>query len=151
MDLRMAPVGDDGMLERWRHVHNVVVPPAAMSLADARGRRARNRLAIACLGSELVGCSTVRPPAGAERVATVIARVLPEFRGRGFGTAVYAEALEHARALGAAAVETCVLAANTDGLRFARLRGFDEIDRYTLDGDPAVWVDLRLRAAEAGN
>ncbi|MGZ0203683.1 hypothetical protein ACNFR7_26300 [Streptomyces sp. RM1] len=42
-------------------------------------------------------------------------------------------------------------AANEDGLRFARLRGFAEIDRYTLDGDPAVWVDLRLRAADAGN
>ncbi|MFF5417508.1 GNAT family N-acetyltransferase [Streptomyces misionensis] len=80
-----------------------------------------------------------------------MARVLPEFRGRGFGTAVRAEALEHARALGAAAAETCVPAANTDGLRFARLRGFDEIDRYTLDGDPAAWADLRLRAAEAGN
>ncbi|TWV40893.1 GNAT family N-acetyltransferase [Streptomyces misionensis] len=139
------------MLEQWRHVHNVVVPPAAMSLADARRRRERNRLANAYLGSELVGCSTVRPPAGAERVATVIARVLPEFRGRGFGAAVYAEVLEHARALGAAAVETCVLAANEDGLRFARLRGFEETDRYTLDGDPAVWVDLRLRPSGSGN
>ncbi|CAK7287777.1 hypothetical protein SGPA1_50743 [Streptomyces misionensis JCM 4497] len=51
----------------------------------------------------------------------------------------------------AAAVETCVPAANTDGLRFARLRGFEETDRYTLDGDPAVWVDLRLRPSGSGN
>ncbi|MFB7502202.1 hypothetical protein [Streptomyces broussonetiae] len=29
--LRIVPVGDDALLERWRHVHNTVVPPAAMS------------------------------------------------------------------------------------------------------------------------
>jgi hypothetical protein len=41
-------------------------------------------------------------------------------------------------------VETVVLAANQDGLRFATRLGFVEHDRYTLGGDTAEWVDLHL-------
>ncbi|ALO94471.1 Acetyltransferase [Streptomyces hygroscopicus subsp. limoneus] len=132
------------MFEQWRHVHNVVVPPAAMSAEEARERQDRYRLANAYLGEVLVGCSTVRPPAGERRVATVIARVLPAFRRRGFGKAIHDEALAHARVLGAEAVETCVLAVNEGGLRFAERHGYAEIDRYVLDGERDEWVDLRL-------
>ncbi|WP_225824501.1 GNAT family N-acetyltransferase [Streptomyces naphthomycinicus] len=143
-ELQIIAVEGDDMLEQWRHVHNVVVPPAAMSPTDARVRRGRYRLANAYAGETLVGCSTVRPPVGEERTATVIARVLPEFRGRGFGAAVYEDALAHARVLGARVIETCVLAVNEDGLRFAGRRGFTEVDRYVLDGERDEWVDLRL-------
>ncbi|MFR9790621.1 GNAT family N-acetyltransferase [Streptomyces sp. MB22_4] len=149
-DLRIAPVEGDDMLEQWRHVHNAVVPPAAMSPSQARVRRERYRLENAYAGDVLVGCSTVRPPVGEERVATVIARVLPEFRRRGFGTSIYGNALERARALGAGVVETCVLAANGDGLRFAVRRGFVEVERYVLDGERDEWVDLRLRVERPG-
>ncbi|MEU6508633.1 MULTISPECIES: GNAT family N-acetyltransferase [unclassified Streptomyces] len=142
-NLRIVPVDGDDMLDQWRHVHNVIVPPAAMSLEDARERQERYRLRNAYLGDVLVGCSTVRPPAGEDGAATVIARVLPDFRGRGFGTALYEDGLAHARVLGAAVIETCVLAANEDGLRFAARRGFAEIDRYVLDGEHDEWVDLR--------
>ncbi|MCX5524826.1 GNAT family N-acetyltransferase [Streptomyces bobili] len=144
--LRIAPVVGDAMLEQWRHVHNTIVPPAAMSLDEARGRGDRYRLENAYLGDVLVGCSTVRPPDGEEAVATVIARVLPPYRRRGHGTALYDHALAHARGLGARVVETCVLAVNEDGLRFAEARGFAETERYTLDGESDVWVDLRLAA-----
>ncbi|WP_129308459.1 GNAT family N-acetyltransferase [Streptomyces sp. L2] len=146
-DLRIEPVDGDVMLEEWRHVHNVVVPPAAMSLEDARERVGRNRMENAYLGEVLVGCSTVRPPVGADAVATVIARVLPEYRGRGFGRIVYERALAHARVLGAEVIETCVLAANREGLRFAERFGFVEADRYVLDGESDEWVDLRLAPA----
>jgi GNAT superfamily N-acetyltransferase len=135
------------MLEQWRHVHNVIVPPAAMSLDEVRARAARYRLENAYVGDVLVGCSTVRPPEGEEAVATVIARVLPEYRGRGYGTALYDRGLAHARVLGARVVETCVLAANEDGLRFAVARGFVETERYVLDGEGDLWVDLRLGSA----
>ncbi|MEW2130708.1 GNAT family N-acetyltransferase [Streptomyces sp. NPDC005435] len=143
-DLRVVPVDGAAMLEQWRHVHNVIVPPAALSAGDARERAGRYRLENAYLGDALVGCSTVRPPAGEDRVATVIARVLPAYRGRGLGTALYAHALGHARRAGARAVETCVLAANGDGLRFAVRHGFVETERYVLDGERDEWVDLRL-------
>jgi enamine deaminase RidA (YjgF/YER057c/UK114 family) len=136
----------DAMVEEWRYVHNEVVPPAAMGPQEARERAARYRLANAYLGDVLVGCSTVRPPEGEERVATVIARVLPAFRGRGIGAALYEAGMARARALGAGEVETVVLAANGDGLRFAEGRGFVERDRYVLDGESDEWVDLRLAA-----
>ncbi|WP_329251951.1 GNAT family N-acetyltransferase [Streptomyces sp. NBC_01478] len=143
-DLRIEPVDadDETALRDWRHVHNLIVPPAAMSLDEVRERSGRNRLENAYLGDVLVGCSTVRPPEGG--VATVIARVLPEFRRRGHGTALYENGLTRARALGAGSVETVVLAANADGARFAEARGFVETERYVLDGETDLWITLRL-------
>ncbi|MFE9443170.1 GNAT family N-acetyltransferase [Streptomyces sp. NPDC006602] len=148
-DLRIQSVDGDVMLEQWRHVHNVIVPPAAMGRDEVRERSGRYRLENAYLGDVLVGCSTVRPPEGEEGVATVIARVLPEFRGLGFGAALYEKGLRDARALGARVIETCVLAVNEDGLRFAVGRGFVEVERYVLEGETEVWVDLRLAPGEA--
>ncbi|MFF8972332.1 GNAT family N-acetyltransferase [Streptomyces sp. NPDC014995] len=147
-DLRMEPVAGEAMLEQWRHVHNAIVPPDALSLDEVRARAARYRLENAYVGDVLVGCSTVRPPEGEEAVETVIARVLPEYRRRGYGTALYDRGLAHARVLGAREVETCVLAVNEDGLRFAVARGFVETDRYVVDGRTDLWVDLRLAAAD---
>ena len=77
-------------------------------------------------------------------MATVVARVLPEYRGRGFGAALYERGLAHARVLGAKGVGTCVLAAHGEGLRFAEKWGFVEVERYVLDGESDLWVDLRL-------
>ncbi|MFI7410602.1 GNAT family N-acetyltransferase [Streptomyces sp. NPDC049627] len=143
-ELRIVPVDGEAMLQEWRYVHNVIVPPAAMDLGEVRERSGRYRLRNAYAGDVLVGCSTVRPPEGEEAVATVIARVLPEHRGRGYGKELYEDGLAHARVLGARAIETCVLAVNEEGLRFAAARGFAEIDRYVLDGETDQWVDLRL-------
>ncbi|MFD4502249.1 GNAT family N-acetyltransferase [Streptomyces sp. NPDC058457] len=140
-DLRLVLVSGAGALEKWRYVHNVVVPSAAMSAEEAQERLARGyRLENAYDGDVLVGCSTVRP--AVDGVVTVIARVLPEFRRRGFGTALYEHAL--AGVQGAEVVETCVLGVNEDGLRFARRCGFVEVERYVLDGESDEWVDLRL-------
>ncbi|MFF5183828.1 GNAT family N-acetyltransferase [Streptomyces sp. NPDC000345] len=148
-DLRVEQAVGDAALEQWRHVHNVIVPPAALSLDEVRARAGRNRLENAYAGDVLVGCATVRPPRAEDAVVTVIARVLPAFRRRGYGTALYEHVLAQARALGARAVETCVLAVNEDGLRFARARGFAEVERYVLDGETAEWVDLRLMPVPA--
>ncbi|MFJ6086362.1 GNAT family N-acetyltransferase [Streptomyces sp. NPDC092369] len=143
-DLRIETARGDAMLEEWRHVHNVIVPPAALDPAGVRERAARYLLENAYLGDVLVGCSTVRPPEREGGTATVIARVLPEYRRRGYGTALYEKGLAHARVLGAGVVETCVLAVNEDGLRFAEARGFVELEQYVLDGMSDVWIDLRL-------
>ncbi|MFF3615834.1 GNAT family N-acetyltransferase [Streptomyces sp. NPDC002580] len=142
--LRIETPDDEARLADWRYVHNVIVPPAAMSLDDVRERVRRNRLEVAYLDDVLVGCTTVRPPAGDTATATVIARVLAPFRGRGFGAELYARGLEQARASGAEVIETVVLAANEDGLRFAERHGFVEIERYVLPGGTVEWVDLRL-------
>jgi GNAT superfamily N-acetyltransferase len=147
-DLRIVPVSgvDEVALEDWRYVHNAIVPPAAMSFDDVRARSGRFRLEVAYLGDILVGCSTVRPPAsdGDAAVATVIARVLPGFRRRGLGAEIYGRGLALAREFGARRIETVVLAANEDGLSFALRHGFVEVERYVLDGESDVWVDLWL-------
>nr|WBO78697.1 GNAT family N-acetyltransferase [Streptomyces sp. SBE_14.2] len=146
-DLRVEVAVGERMLEQWRHVHNVVVPPDEVSADEVRERSGRHRLENAYLGNELVGCSTVRPPGAEDGVATVIARVLPEYRGRGIGAALYAHCLAHARGLGARHIQTVVLAANADGLRFAQARGFAEVERYVApDDETEVWLTLRLGA-----
>ncbi|MFC7260849.1 GNAT family N-acetyltransferase [Streptomyces lutosisoli] len=142
--LRIEQPDDEARLKDWQHVHNVIVPPAAMSLDEVRERVRRNHLEVAYLGDVLVGCTTVRPPTDDTATAMVIARVLAEHRGQGFGEELYVRGLKQARELGAEVIETVVLAANEDGLRFARKHGFIEIERYVLPGETAEWVDLRL-------
>ncbi|MET8694000.1 GNAT family N-acetyltransferase [Streptomyces bauhiniae] len=140
----VEPVGDAALAD-WQHVHNVIIPTAVLSLDEVRERAGRNRLEVAYLDGEPVGCTTVRPPSGdSPATATVIARVLPGHRRRGFGEQLYRRALERARELGADIIETVVLAANEDGLRFAESHGFAETDRYVLPGDTVPYIDLRL-------
>lgn len=128
----------------WREIHNLVIPSHVLSVDEVRDRLTRNRLSLAYDGETTVGNGTVRPPAGEEMAATVIVRVLPPFRRRGFGTEYLAALLAGARALGARRIETVVLAANGDGLAFATRHGFAEIDRYVVHEQDAEYVDLRL-------
>jgi GNAT superfamily N-acetyltransferase len=142
--LRIEPAGaDETLLRDWQHVHNVVIPTAVLSFDEVRERAQRYQLDVAYVGDVLVGCLTVRPPASDAPAATVIARVLPAHRGRGFGGQLYAYGLTRARQFGAA-VETVVLASNLDGLRFAKAHGFVEVERYLLPGDSIPYVTLRL-------
>ncbi|MFD6759633.1 GNAT family N-acetyltransferase [Streptomyces roseolus] len=143
-ELRVVPAADGRRRADWRAVHNAVVPTAVPAEDEVRERAGRNRLDVAYLGGMAVGCSTVRPPDGGTPAATVIARILPEHRGRGYGTALYERGLAHARTPGGDGVETVVLASNEEGLRFAPARGFTEVERYVLPGDAIPYVTLRL-------
>lgn len=143
-DLRIQrPDGDDA-LKDWQFVHNTIIPTHLLSLEEVRERAQRHHLEVAYAGDELIGCSTVRPPADDALTATVIARVLEAHRGQGFGEELYARGLSRAREWGAEVIETVVLSSNEDGLRFARKHGFVETERYLLPGDSIPWVDLRL-------
>ncbi|MGW3246234.1 N-acetyltransferase family protein [Streptomyces sp. NPDC001070] len=142
--LRIERPDGDAMLEDWRLVHNTIIPTDPLSLDDVRERSRRNHLQVAYLGGVAVGCTTVRPPTGEDATATVIARVLPEHRGQGFGQQLYARGMDRARELGAGVIETIVLASNVEGLRFAEAHGFVEVERYVLDGDTVPYVTLRL-------
>ena len=148
-DLRFEPVlpeGGDTVLADWQRVHNLIIPSHLLSVEEIQARARRHRLHVAYRGDTVVGCSTVRPPADAPEAATVIVRVLPEYRRQGIGGQMYDHALALAHDLGAGVVETVVLASNEDGLRFAERHGFVEVDRYLLDGDTVPFVDLRLAA-----
>jgi ribosomal protein S18 acetylase RimI-like enzyme len=76
--------------------------------------------------------------------ATVIVRVLPQYRRNGRGSEYLAAMLAEARGMGARRIETVVLASNEDGLAFAGRHGFVEFDRYVIDGETTAYVGLYL-------
>lgn len=143
MTLRIMAVADD-TLELWRAIHNQIIPTAPLSPDEVAERATRNHLTLAYEGETPVGNATLRPPRPAASTATVIVRVLPQFRRRGYGSTYLASMLAEARALGAARIETVVLASNEDGLSFAMANGFVEFDRYTLEGHTTPFIDLYL-------
>lgn len=151
-ELRIERVADGTTVEDWRQVHNVVIPTAVLAPEEMAVRVERNHLEVGYLGDLPVGCTTVRPSPGrpdgpvpdGRPVATVIARVLPSYRRRGYGRELYTAGLAHARAAGAEVIETVVLASNTDGLHFAGTLGFAEVERYLLPSHTVPFITLRL-------
>jgi GNAT superfamily N-acetyltransferase len=146
--VRFVDVSGDGALLDWQRIHNEIIPPAALTLDEVRERSVRHRLELAYAGPPgrhtAVGNSTVRRPSE-DAGAMVIARVLPAYRRRGIGSALYERGLAMARAWADdRPVETVVLASNEDGLAFALARGFVEVERYLLPGDTVPYVALRL-------
>jgi GNAT superfamily N-acetyltransferase len=140
---RIQPSDPDIKLMDWQHVHNAIVPSAAMSLTEVRERVPRYRLDVTYRDGVLVGCTTIRPADGG--AVTVIVRVLPEHRRQGIGGQLYERLLAEARALGGGGdIETVVLESNVDGLRFAEARGFVEVGRYVPDDDPVPFLTMRL-------
>ncbi len=141
--LHVRPAAPDRLAE-WREVHNEIIPTAPLSETEVAERATRHQLTVAYVGDTLVGCATLRPPAGESGTATVIVRVLAPFRRRGLGAAYLDRVLADARGLSAGRIETVVLESNADGLRFAESHGFVEHDRYVVDDQPVPFVDLHL-------
>jgi N-acetylglutamate synthase-like GNAT family acetyltransferase len=141
---RVQPEGREAILDDWREIHNLIIPTAPLSVEEIQERAHRNHLEVAYRDGTAVGCSTVRPPTNDTRTATVIARVRPEHRRRGFGEQIYQRALARAWRLDARVIETVVLESNADGLRFALQHGFVEIERYLMPEHTVPFVDLRL-------
>jgi ribosomal protein S18 acetylase RimI-like enzyme len=132
-------------LHGWLTVHNVLIPNAPLTLADARERLSRHRLLVAITDDRrVIGSTTVRPPEDEPSTVTVIARVLPRFQRAGIGRALYESAMRQVAEYQPTRVMTCVLASNERGLAFAGRLGFVEVERYVLDGDDVAFVDLAL-------
>jgi RimJ/RimL family protein N-acetyltransferase len=143
--LRVVPAAP-GLLDRWREIHNEIIPTAPLSEQEVAERVTRNHLTVGYVGEHVAGCATVRPPAGESGTATVIVRIREQWRRRGLGTAYLDHALADGRSLGADRIETVVLESNRDGLEFAHRHGFVEHDRYLLEGQTVPFVDLHLEA-----
>ena len=143
LELRIEPAAEDGTLTDWQHVHNTIVPAAAMTLDEARERVGWYLLEVAYLGDVLVACTTVRPPEDGNS-ATVIVRVLPEHRRQGYGEFLYQRAMQQALSFGTKEIETIVWASNVDGLRFAQSRGFAEVSSYLPEGEDVPYLTLAI-------
>jgi GNAT superfamily N-acetyltransferase len=141
--LRIVPVGPD-TATRWRDIHNAVIPAHPLTSDDVLERLTRNRLTLAYDGDQPVGNATIRPPEPDPMTATVIVRILPEYRRRGLGSEYLAAMLAEARGMGARRIETVVLTSNEDGFAFALKHGFVEFDRYVLDGEAVAYAHLYL-------
>jgi GNAT superfamily N-acetyltransferase len=139
--LRVVSVGIDTLAD-WQTIHNLIIPTSPLSVGDVAERSGRYRLTLGYHDACLVGNATVRPPAHDVPIATVIVRILPEFRRRGFGSQYLEWVLSDARSLGARCIETHVLASNADALSFAQHRGFVEFNRYLLDGHSIPFIEL---------
>jgi len=135
-------------LEDWRTIHNRIIPTDPLSAHDVAELSTRHLLTLALANDQVVGNATVRPPRKPDAAVTVIVRILPEYRRNGYGSTYLNAELAQARALGARRIETVVLASNTEGLAFARVYGFVEHDRYTLDGDAIPFVYLHLAQSQ---
>lgn len=142
MALDIVPVRPD-TVGLWRHIHNLIIPPHPLTEDDVRERLTRNRLTLAYDTGTLVGNATIRPPEPDTMTATVIVRILPEHRRKGFGSEYLAAVLADARGMRARRIVTVVLAANGEGLLFAARHGFVEYNRYVVDGH-AEYVELAL-------
>jgi len=107
MRLRIAPVRS-AAVTLWRDIHNATIPAHTLTSDDVLERLTRNSLTLAYDGDELVGNATIRPPRPDTMTATVIVRILPEYRRQGFGSEYLSAMLAEARGMGARRIETVV-------------------------------------------
>lgn len=149
--LSFMRVTDEVAADAWARVHNEIIPTDPLTVEQVLERSRAYVLDLATLDGSVVGCSTVRP-ATDDAPVTVIARILPACRRRGYGSALLGHALTHAAAWDARRVQTIVLASNADGLDFALRRGFVETERYTLEGRsvPYIHLEADLEPLSAG-
>jgi mycothiol synthase len=128
MEIVVRPVTSDEDYELWRQVRLAVVPyERAPSVPELREQRSgQRRYFLAELDGKLAGSGTVGRSdlAGAGSLA---ARVLPEHRRRGVGTALLRLLAEQAAAMGFGVAGTNI--DDPGSLRFAERYGFTEVDR----------------------
>jgi GNAT superfamily N-acetyltransferase len=112
-------------------VRNAVAPADPVTAAQLRRDLESSRrtlLLLALLDGETAGCG-IAAASSVPDAAFAVARVLPAFRRRGAGSALYAALSEHARDLGVQLVWTRVAEDDRDGLEFVAHRGFVEVGR----------------------
>jgi mycothiol synthase len=129
-----CPVRGDRGLELALAIHNRVLPRRALTVEDVRSwerRTPRRTSVLAELEGEPVGGGHGEHAPGSEH-PHALAYVLPERRGRGVGSAIYAALSAWLRDLPSARVVTSVEAEDADSLAWALRRGFAERTRDSL-------------------
>jgi len=83
---------------------------------------------LARAGDSALGCGVGRPSSLAQSLYSMI-RVLPEHRGQGVGSVLYAAISEHAQKRGDSSLWGRVLEDDAESRRFVSARGFREVSR----------------------
>jgi GNAT superfamily N-acetyltransferase len=126
--IEVRPVAGDRDLRRWAQISSAVVPDHPMTVEQLQATDGEGRLLVlAELDGFPVGCGAARLSQFAGRV-TVAARVLPDYRGRGVGSAIAAVLFEHARSLGRDGTISLVDAADERSIAFAEGFGMTAVD-----------------------
>jgi mycothiol synthase len=130
IDLRIAT--ELGDLEAWAAIKSRVVPDEPVTAerlvaTDEPGRV----LLLAEVEGVLAGCGIGGLSSFGDK-AYIMARVLPEHRRRGVGSALVRALAEHGRALGRNGVNSFVESHDDESIRFAEKLGLAEVD-YQLE------------------
>lgn len=128
----------DSDLAVWCEVWNAITPREPITVEQLKRRLARQPERLYLIADD-VGAGLVAPSDSPGRLY-LGARVLPEARRRGVGSALFERLLEHARGLDPEWLSTQVSGADADSIAWAGHRGFAEYGRQvelvlTLGGD----------------
>jgi GNAT superfamily N-acetyltransferase len=111
----------------WCAVWGAITPREPVRVDDQVRRLERQPERLQLIAGD-VGIGLVAPSDSLGRLYIAV-RVLPEARGRGIGTALYAELVEHARRFDPEWLSGVVSAADPDSRAWAERRGFHEYRR----------------------
>jgi L-amino acid N-acyltransferase YncA len=129
MEIRRAE--SDGDLTGYAQVWNAITPSEPITVAETKRRLARQPWRLYLVAEEagrIVGSGFAGRTDSAER-AFLAVRVLPEWRRRGIGVALYEVCRPHAVELGAAMISGRIAEHDSDSLQWAANLGFAEVGR----------------------
>jgi GNAT superfamily N-acetyltransferase len=130
-------VESEADLEAWVAVKNAVVPNEPVTAQQVRNSNEEGRILL--LSGErgvITGCAIAAPSSFGGK-AFIAVRVLPEFRRRGIGRALFDVCTEHARSLGHDGVNAFVYAEEPHSIAFAESLGLVGVD-YQLEQVRAI-------------
>jgi mycothiol synthase len=121
----------DADLTGWCGVWTAITPREPVTLEQVKRRLERQpeRLyLVAEARGDVVGCGLAAPTDSPGRTYVGV-RVLPGFRDRGVGSALYERTLAHAREVSPEWISTMVSEADPTSVAWAERRGFEEYQR----------------------
>jgi GNAT superfamily N-acetyltransferase len=153
--IALRVVSSGAELETWAELKSAVVPNEPVTAEQLVQSASDDRLLVlAELDGQVAGCGIGALSDFGGR-AFIAARVLPQFRRRGVGSALVHALADHGRALGREGVSAFVYADDPGSMAFAKRFGLAERD-YQLEqvrtiGDeppPAVPAGIKLEALD---
>jgi GNAT superfamily N-acetyltransferase len=118
--------------ERSLAIYNAVWPWDSVTMAEVESFKSSMRACadfLAAIDGEPVGSAAVGIPPQQPDVAFALVTVLPDYRHRGIGTALYHRISSWLAELGIDRIDARVGEDDAESLEFARRRGFAEVER----------------------